>query len=205
MVTSLGVTPGSSLVTTTLLSPSQILIGGNSRLVGVNPENTRFISLCIRRSSTKGSKPKPGKFRKGHGLTSLHVDTSVAADSDQLGTQERGRAHTRADNNHRRRSPVPHGGEEWVTITSSLRSDMTAAGQQMVRPSFPAEIRQAASGTASISHAPAPVQDSIQPTKRCARTPPSGVWVLALVGSWRSHVESRRPWTNENRASRPVV
>src|SRR6516162_10163546 len=64
MVTSLGVTPGSSLVTTTLLSPSQILIGGNSRLVGVNPENTRFISLCIRRSSTKGSKPNRGNSER---------------------------------------------------------------------------------------------------------------------------------------------
>ena len=46
--------------------------------------------------------------------------------------------------------PSRAAGEEWVTITSSLRSDMTAAGQSMVRPSFPAEIRQAASGTPSI-------------------------------------------------------
>ena len=51
----------------------------------------------------------------------------------------------------RRRSPVPLGGkEECVTITSSQRSDMTAAGQSILRPSFPAEIRQAASGAPSI-------------------------------------------------------
>jgi hypothetical protein len=43
----------------------------------------------------------------------------------------------------------PVGGKEvWVTITSSQRSDMTAAGQSILRPSFPAEIRQATSGTA---------------------------------------------------------
>jgi hypothetical protein len=49
----------------------------------------------------------------------------------------------------RRRSLVPLAGKEvWVTITSSSqRSDMIAAGQSMLRPSFPAEIRQAASGT----------------------------------------------------------
>ena len=39
-------------------------------------------------------------------------------------------------------------GRKWITITSSLRSDMTAADRSMARPSFPAEIRQAASGTA---------------------------------------------------------
>src|SRR6516162_7057730 len=38
-----------------------MLIGGKSRAVAVKPEeNTRFISLCIRRSSTKGSKPNRG-------------------------------------------------------------------------------------------------------------------------------------------------
>jgi hypothetical protein len=41
-------------------------------------------------------------------------------------------------------------GEEWVTITSSLASDMTAADHPMVQPSFPAETRSAASGTHSI-------------------------------------------------------
>jgi hypothetical protein len=33
--------------------------------------------------------------------------------------------------------PSRAAGEEWVTITSSLRSDMTAVDQSMVQPSFP--------------------------------------------------------------------
>ena len=40
-------------------------------------------------------------------------------------------------------------GEEWVTITSSLRSDMTAAGQWSDRYSLPRSERWA-SGTGSI-------------------------------------------------------
>jgi hypothetical protein len=59
--------------------------------------------------------------------------TSVAADSDQLSTQGTGGAHA----SRRKRSLVPHGGEEWVTITSSLRSDMTAAGQWSDKHSLP--------------------------------------------------------------------
>src|SRR6516162_2622429 len=60
-LTSSAGTPASSAVTTTLFSPSQMLIGGKSRAVAVlNPENTRFISLCIRRSSVKGSKLNRG-------------------------------------------------------------------------------------------------------------------------------------------------
>jgi hypothetical protein len=46
--------------------------------------------------------------------------------------------------------PSRAAGEEWVTITSSLRSDMTAADQPMAQPSLPAETRSAASGTHSI-------------------------------------------------------
>src|SRR5436189_2350107 len=38
-----------------------MLIGGKSRAaVALNPEKTRFISLCIRRSSVNGSKPNRG-------------------------------------------------------------------------------------------------------------------------------------------------
>jgi hypothetical protein len=37
--------------------------------------------------------------------------------------------------------PSRAAGEEWVPITSSLRSNMTAADQPMVQPSFPAETR----------------------------------------------------------------
>jgi hypothetical protein len=48
-------------VRTTLCSPSQMLIGGKSRAaVALNPEKTRFISPCIRRSSANGSKPNRG-------------------------------------------------------------------------------------------------------------------------------------------------
>jgi hypothetical protein len=55
------VTPGNSAVRTTLFSPSQMLIGGKSRAaVALNPEKTRFISPCIRRSSANGSKPNLG-------------------------------------------------------------------------------------------------------------------------------------------------
>ena len=110
IVTSFRVTPGSSLVTTTLLSPSQMLIGGKSRAAGAYPENSRFISLCIRRSSTNGSKPNRGNSESAMVSPSLHVDTSVAADPDQLGTQGGAGAHDRADGNCRRHSPVPRGG-----------------------------------------------------------------------------------------------
>jgi len=81
---------------------------------------------------------------------SYHVDTSLVADPDQLGTQGRDEAHFRANGDRRGRSLVPQSGEEWITITSSPRSDMTAVGQSIVRPSFPAETRQAASGTLSM-------------------------------------------------------
>jgi hypothetical protein len=37
----------------------------------VNPENSRFISLCIRRSSTKGSKPNRGNFKGAMALNFL--------------------------------------------------------------------------------------------------------------------------------------
>jgi hypothetical protein len=38
-----------------------MLVGGKSRaVVAANPENNRFISLCIRRSSAKGSNPNRG-------------------------------------------------------------------------------------------------------------------------------------------------
>jgi hypothetical protein len=46
--------------------------------------------------------------------------------------------------------PSRAAGEEWVTITSSPRSDMTAADQPMAQPSFPAQTRSAASGTPPI-------------------------------------------------------
>ena len=57
----------------------QILIGGKSRAAGENPANKRFISLCIRRSSTKGSKPNCGNSGSDMVLTFLAIEIAHRA------------------------------------------------------------------------------------------------------------------------------
>src|SRR5262249_50806205 len=60
-----------------------ILIGGKSRPVAKPAaENNRFISLCMRRSSVKGSKPIRGKSESAMVLASLHVYPGDAHWSD---------------------------------------------------------------------------------------------------------------------------
>src|SRR5262249_36320030 len=61
-----------------LLSPSQMLMGGKSRAVAKpTPENNRFISLCMRRISAKGSKPIRGKSESAMISPSVHVHPVV--------------------------------------------------------------------------------------------------------------------------------
>src|SRR5579875_871157 len=68
-------TPGSSAVTRTLLSPSHRLTGGNSRVTAApSPEKIRFISLCMRRSSAKGSNPYGANPRSGMEGPPLIID-----------------------------------------------------------------------------------------------------------------------------------
>jgi hypothetical protein len=56
-------------------------MGGNSRAVAaVNPPNSRFISLCSRLNSAKGSKPSRGKSES-------MVSPLRRADRDWRGTQ----------------------------------------------------------------------------------------------------------------------
>src|ERR1700722_5014689 len=98
MVTSSRVTPGNSAVTTTLFSPSQMFIGGKSRaVVALYPENSRLISVCIRRNSTKGSKPNRGNSESAMVGPPLTVDPRVAAKRSYAAWKQSAGAHDCAD------------------------------------------------------------------------------------------------------------
>src|SRR5690348_10010524 len=117
-----------------------MLIGGKSRAaVALNPEKTRFISLCIRLSSANGSKPNPGNSESA--MVHLHVHPGnacgwqlarhtgkvLAADSADRYCRERGEPRGR-----RWRNNSDH-------ILAAKRHDR--GRPSLVRPSFPAETR----------------------------------------------------------------
>src|ERR1700730_3749658 len=75
-----------------------MLIGGKSRaVVAPAPEYSRFISLCIRRSSMKGSKPSLGNSESAMISPPLHVHPDDARGSRPAGTQENAGAPDGAD------------------------------------------------------------------------------------------------------------
>jgi len=102
---------------------------------------------------------QPRKLRKRHGLYYLACWHRCGGRSCPFRHPRRG-----SDAGLRRavavdlRHPAPAGKRSEATITSSQRSDTAAAGQSVFRPSFPAEIRQAASGTPSILSFPSAAQ-----------------------------------------------
>ena len=115
------------------------------------PENSQPISLCIRRSSTKGSNANRGNSESAMVFTYLACWHGCGGRSRPFWHAGKG-----SDAGLRRaavvdlRHPAPAGKRSEATITSSRRSDTAAAGQSVFRPAFPAEIRQAASGTPSV-------------------------------------------------------